>query len=109
MKFYIGLLDDIYRKYKILSRLFFTETRLRTSLSTTKNGEVSYQYGPGNYRYLKINEDICIIFIVKKSLSIKPIWSVYGTFTVVLLSYYRLYTFSFLEGSHGVPCVFDFL
>ena len=90
---------------------FFEEMSLSRCLGYTYTDNLFFQYGPGQYRNLQENEDFCLFFSDELSikLAMKEIWCVDGTFDVVPRPFYQLYSISYIENNHVVPCIFALL
>ena len=91
----IGAVGKLECLYKILRNYrnqyinplpyMFPEMELSTNLSETFRGELFYQYGPGNFRNIFENNDLCVFYsqsLVHK-LQQNNFWCVDGTFLVV--------------------------
>ncbi len=114
----VGKFDCIFRnlrnqRVKIPNSppYLYTTFQLSSMLAFTHTNSPFYRYGPDLYNNYPIYDDIVLFFsdnLVCKHKE-NPIWSVYGTFKVVPLPYYQLFTLSFVIHHHVFPAIFALL
>ncbi|KKO74305.1 hypothetical protein AAJ76_850007169 [Vairimorpha ceranae] len=98
---------------KHLNPISYANQTLRpaANLLVTHTGDHFYQYGPENLGNFKENYDLLLFHSESavQKLRHNGLWAVDGTFSMILFSYFQLYTINYVPDNHVFPVVFSIL